>query len=313
MSARPLAALAALSFFLSAACAQASTPTPPTDSAEADGHDHSAGHRPDMLATCEDTSDWSAPGPAYAIFGNVYHVGTCTITVLLVTSPEGHILIDAATEEAVPTVLENIRSLGFDPHDVRWLLSTHEHFDHSGGLAMLKEATGAQVAANAAAVAPLQSGIASPDDPQAAWLPVARPVIVDRILSGGDTVQVGDVVLTMHATPGHAPGSSSWTWTSCEGETCHQVAFADSVSVPAPDTYRFSDNPQRVAQFRRAMDVIAAMPCDLLLTPHPAQSQMYERYAGQSPLVVPGACANYARTGNANLDARLAQEAQARQ
>lgn len=308
MSARPLALFSALPLFFAAACAQASTPAENAVHAEADGHDH----RPDMLATCQGTTDWSAPGPAYAIFGNVYHVGTCTITVLLVTSPEGHVLIDTSTQDSVPTVLSNIAALGFDPKDIRWLLSTHEHYDHSGGMAALKEATGAQVAANVAEAPSLQSGVALPDDPQAAWLPVGRPVIVDRLLTDGDTVQVGDVVLTMHVTPGHAPGSSSWTWTSCEGAVCHRIAFADSVSVPAPDTYRFTDHPERIAQIRRAMETIAAMPCDLLLTPHPGQSQMYERYAGQSPLVAEGACVNYARTGNANLDARLAQEAQAR-
>lgn len=307
MSARPLATLAALPLLLAAACAQASTPTETAGHAGVDGHDH----RPDMLATCAGKEGWAAPGPAYAIFGNVYHVGTCTITVLLVTSPEGHILIDAATEEAAPTILANISSLGFAPRDVRWLLSTHEHYDHSGGLAALKEATGAQVAANAAAVQALQSGLPSPDDPQAAWLDPAAPVVVDRILADGDTIRLGDLVLQMHANPGHAPGSASWTWTSCEGDTCHQIAFADSVSVPAPDSYRFSDHPRRVAEFRAAMDTIAALPCDLLLTPHPAQSRMYERYAGQAPLVMPGACSEYARTGNANLDARLAQEAQA--
>lgn len=307
MSARIPAALAALPLLFAAACAQAATPAQPSAHAQGDGHDH----RPDMLSTCAGKEGWAAPGPAYAVFGNVYHVGTCTITVLLVTSPEGHVLIDAATEEAAPTILANIRSLGFDPADVRWLLSTHEHFDHSAGLAALKAATGAQVGANAAAVRALQSGLPSPDDPQAAWLDPAAPVVVDRILADGDTVQVGELVLTMYANPGHAPGSSSWTWTSCEGVTCHQVAFADSVSVPAPDSYRFSDHPRRVTEFRAAMETIAALPCDLLLTPHPAQSRMFERYAGQAPLVVPGACAEYARTGNANLDARLAQEAQA--
>lgn len=299
MSAKTLPVL-----LLLAACA------PAASSAVAEAPQPAAVARPDMRAVCKDKEEWTDPGPPVSIFANVYHVGTCTITVLLVTSPEGHVLLDASPAGSVPGVVANIRALGFDPRDVKWIVSTHEHYDHSGGLAALKRATGALVAANVAGAAALQTGRPSADDPQAPWLPQVEPVTVDRLMRDGEVLAVGRLKLTMHATPAHAPGSTSWSWTSCEGATCHRIAFADSVSTPAPDTYRFSDHPERVAAFREGVAKIGALPCDLLITPHPAQSDLYARYAGEKPLVDPAACRKYAEAGGAAMDARLAKERQ---
>ncbi len=275
------------------------------------GPQQTAEERPDMERVCKDagTYDWAAPGPPVHIFGNVYHVGTCTISVLLITTPRGHVLIDGAVEQAVPGILANIRQLGFDPADVRWIVSSHEHYDHSGGLAALKEATGAKLAANAAEVAALEAGKPYAEDPQSGSITDARPVKVDRVLADGDTVQVGELVLTMHARPAHAPGSASWTWTSCEESDCKRIAFLDSISTPAAEGYRFSDHPQYLARVRTAISDMARIPCDILLTPHPGQSAMYERYAGKAPLVDPRACTKYAIRGLALFDQRVAEEA----
>jgi len=262
-----------------------------------------------MKQACAGKENWSDPGPPVTIYGNVYHVGTCTITALLVASQDGHVLIDAPTEAAVPSILDNIRRLGFDPRDIRWILNSHEHGDHSGGLAAMKAATGARLAANVAAVAALESGRPDPEDPQASWLGASSPVTVDRVMHDGETLELGALGLVMHATPAHAPGSTSWTWRSCEGNACIAVAYADSNSAPAPRSYRFADHPAAVAQFRRSMDAIATLECDLLLTPHPGQSDMFGRYAGTAPLIDAGACREYAATGRRGLDARLAQEA----
>ena len=112
---------------------------------------------PDRAATqaimkqCEGKEDFSAPAPPARLYGNTYYVGTCTVSVLLVTSPQGHVLVDTATEQAVPSILANIRTLGFRPEDIRWIVSSHEHFDHVGGLAALQKATGAKVALSAPA------------------------------------------------------------------------------------------------------------------------------------------------------------------
>jgi len=128
------------------------------------------------------------------------------------------------------------------------------------------------------------------------------------VLRDGQRVTVGPLKLTAHATFGHSRGSTTWTWTSCEGRTCRALVYADSVTAPAAPGYRFSDHPDRVARFRSSLAKIAALQCDILITPHPAVSDFYQRMAGASPLVNPGACAAYAATASSNLDQRLASE-----
>lgn len=266
--------------------------------------------QPEALASaCAGRDGWGDAAPPARIFGNVHYVGTCGITVLLITSPKGHMLIDSGIAEAAPQVLANIRKLGFDPRDVRWLLASHEHHDHVGGFAALKAATGAKVAALAPAAAVLESGRADPADPQNGLLEDVKPVRVDRVLADGEVLAVGPLRLTAHATPAHVAGSTSWTWQSCEDGRCIAVAYADSVSTPAADGYRFSDHPDRIASIRQALPKIAALPCDLLITPHPAASNLFPRLAGKAPLVAPDACRTYADKAGRAFDARLAQEA----
>jgi metallo-beta-lactamase class B len=129
------------------------------------------------------------------------------------------------------------------------------------------------------------------------------------VLHDGDSVQLGPVVLTAHATPGHSPGSTSWSWRSCERGECRNIAYVDSVTAVSADDYRFSDHPEYVARFRQSLQVIAGLDCDILITPHPGASSLYERLAGKEPLADPQSCRRYAQVGLAALDARLAKEA----
>lgn len=262
-----------------------------------------------ILDQCEGKDGWSDPAPPVRIFANVYDVGTCGIVVLLIASPEGHILLDGATAEAAPLIAANIEALGFRLEDVEWIGTSHEHFDHVGGVAELQRLTGAKVAASAVAKRQLETGILDPRDPQAGMHEPFAAVRVDRVLRDGEALRVGPLELTLHATPGHALGSTSWSWRSCEGEVCHRVAFADSVSAVSSDDYRFSDHPDYVAMFRRGVDAVEAIGCDLVITPHPGASTLYERLAGDAPLADPNACRNYAQFGRDNLEARLAREA----
>lgn len=259
-------------------------------------------------ARCAGKTDWSDPAPPLHIFGNVYDIGTCTITVLLVTGPKGHLVIDAATAGAVPSILANIRRLGLRPRDVRLLLSSHEHVDHAGGLAALRRATGAAMLATAAARPLLASGRPAPDDPQRTILPPAAPVPVSRTARDGEVVALGPLRLTAHATPGHSPGGTSWSWRSCEGARCRTIVYADSLSAVAADGYRFSDHPAHVARLRATIAKVGRLPCDLLITPHPSASLLHERLDGAKPLSDPAQCAAYAATARANLDKRLADE-----
>lgn len=261
-----------------------------------------------FTAACRGKEEWSDPAPPVKVFGNVYHVGTCGIVVLLIASADGDVLIDSGPADAAPQVLANIRALGFAPADVKWIVTSHEHLDHVGGLAELKRATGAQLAARAAAKGPLERGTVDWRDPQAGSIKGFAGVAVDRVLRDGEHLVLGPIDLTAHATPGHAPGSTSWSWRSCEGATCRDLVYADSVSAVSADAYRFSDHALYVDAFARSLGKIAILPCEILITPHPGASALHERLAGKQPLVDPEACVRYAEAGQAALEKRIKDE-----
>lgn len=261
-----------------------------------------------LVAECAGKSGWSDPAPQTRIFANVYTVGTCGIVVLLITSDQGHILIDGATEEAAPSIAANIERLGFKLGDVKIILTSHEHLDHVGGLAALQRMTGAAVMARAPAVQVLESGAMLASDPQVDTFPDFPSLSTVKTIEDGDPIFLGDIELTTHATPGHSPGSTSWTWKSCEGEICRSMVYADSVSAVSGDAYRFSDHPQYVADFRKTLDKLALLHCDLLITPHPSASNLFARMSGTAPLLDPEACRNYAAIARGRLDQRLARE-----
>lgn len=258
---------------------------------------------------CAGRDGWSDPAPPVRIFGNVYDVGTCGITVLLIAGPQGHVVIDAATAEAVPSILTNIRTLGFRPRDVKVLLMSHSHVDHAGGLAALRRATGAKLLASAAAREVIERGRFAADDPQRDILAPVAQAPVGGILTDGQQVTLGPIRLTAHLTPGHSPDGMSWSWRSCERGVCHTMVFADSLSAVSSDAYRFRDHPAYVARLRKTIAKVAALPCDIILTPHPGASDMAERLAGIQPLVDRNGCRTYAAAATARLDKRLADEA----
>ena len=267
-----------------------------------------------IAATCGDKYAWSDPAPPVHIHGNTWYVGTCGITVVLIKTKAGLVLIDSGPADAAPQVLANIGALGFDPKQVKWILSSHEHFDHAGGIAAIQKATSARLAVGPFAAQALRTGRAYPEDPQAARLAKysMAPARVDRVLRDGGSLVLGGTKITAHATPTHSPGSTSWTWQSCEGSTCLTIAYADSVNTISSDDYRFSDHPERVDAARAGLRVVEALPCDLILTPHPDASNLFERLSGKEPLVGPRACVAYAAAGSDRLAKRLVTENTAR-
>lgn len=269
-----------------------------------------APHTMEALAkACSGHDGWTDPAPPAHVFGNTWYVGTCGISAVLITGEEGHVLIDGGMAEAAPLVLANIAALGFKARDVRWILISHEHFDHAGALAELQRATGAKVAAVKPAAAVLETGEPASDDPQYGDLKGIAPVKVDRVLADGDSIVAGSIAATAHVTPAHSPGSTSWTWQTCnKAFACRMIAYADSATAISADGYRFTDHPGRVAQVREGLTRIAALPCDILLTPHPAASAMMERFAGKAPLVDASACRTYAQAAQQRFDGRLASE-----
>lgn len=262
--------------------------------------------------SCEDWDEWDKAAPPFRIFGDSWYVGTCGIAAILVASPQGHVLIDSGTEAGGELILVNLRRIGVDPEDVRYILASHEHFDHVGGHAILAKATGAQIIASPLAAPVLESGMVSDEDPQAdADHPAMAPVEVVRIIQDGETLTLGDIAITAHATPGHTPGAMSYTWTACtsddEPPACRRIAYVDSLSPVSADNYRFSDHPQTIAAFRTSISKVSQLPCDELLTPHPSASSLIEKLR-DGTLGSPGQCQRYAAALTSALDKRLSKE-----
>ena len=264
---------------------------------------------PQWAKACADTEDWNAPAPPVRIHGNSYYVGTCGVAAILVTDPVGHVLIDGGTEQAADLIAENIRQLGFSVRDVKYILHSHEHFDHVGGVARLQRLSGATLVASAPAAKVFESGAASASDPQAGMHKPFPAASVGRVIADGGEVRIGDNMLTAIATPGHTPGALSWRWVSCDGGVCRTIVYADSLSPVSRDDYRFSAHPDYLAAYRRSIVRIAESPCEILVTPHPSASGLRERLARGQPLLDPDSCRTYAASLSTNLDARLAKEA----
>ena len=266
---------------------------------------------PAFAAACKDAkpTDFDMPAPPVRIHANTYLVGTCGVSAILIAGTGGAILIDGGTEKGADLIARNIEDLGFRLRDVKILLNSHEHFDHSGGLARLQQLTGAALYTSPAAARVLETGTASADDPQAGMHAPFPAAHVDRILHDGEMVRLGNLALFAVTTPGHAPGSLSWHWGACDGGVCRQIVYSDSLNPLSRDDYRFSDHPAYLAAYRASIAKIAALNCDILLTPHPITSQMAERLVGAAPLEDPNACRAYAERSAKQLDERLAKEA----
>jgi metallo-beta-lactamase class B len=268
---------------------------------------------PYLPGECTSCDEWNIPQAPIRLFGNTYYVGTRGLTALLITSDEGHVLIDGGIPASAPLILENVRSLGFDVREVKLLLNSHVHFDHAGGLAALRAASGARVAALVEAVPVLQSGSSMPGDPQHGWLLDFPPVRVDEQVVDGGIVRVGPLALTAYLTPGHAPGGTTWTWRSCEQERCLDFVYADSHSAVSVPDFRFSDpvNTEYVARFEVGFEVLERLPCDVVIAPHPGQASLWQRLEnGPETLIDREGCRRYVATMRAGLERRLAAERQ---
>ena len=266
---------------------------------------------PAWAGVCKDWDEWDKPAPPVRIHANTYLVGTCGISALLITGDSGHILIDSGTEKGAERVAANIRKLGFKLSDVKFLLHSHEHIDHVGGMARLQQLTGAQLVASAPAASVFETGTAGAGDPQAGMHPPFPAVRANRIVKEGDEVRLGNLKLTAVETKGHTDGALTWTWTSCDGAVCRRMVYADSLTPVSRDDYRFTDHPAALEAFRASIKKVGDLECEILLTPHPSASQMRDRMTGKQPLFDEQGCKNYAAALTKKLDERLAKEAAA--
>lgn len=267
---------------------------------------------PMWAAKCAGSSDFNKPAPPVRIHANTYLVGSCGISSILIVGDQGDILIDGGTEEDADLIADNIRSLGFRLQDIRFILHSHEHADHIGGIAKLQRLSGATLIASASAGRVFQSGVATADDPQSGTLKPVPRADVGRIIADNGQVLLGNLMLTAIATPGHTPGALSWRWVSCDGGVCRTIVYADSLTPISSPGYRFRDHPALLSAFRASIAKIAASPCEILVTPHPGASDMPRRLALGKPLFDTDACRTYAEGLTKALDERLAKEAAAK-
>lgn len=260
-----------------------------------------------------------APQQPVRIFGNSYYVGTRGLSSILITSDQGHILIDAPMGENVPIIAANVRTLGFRLEDVKLILNSHPHFDHAGGMGELQRLTGASVAARAPTAKVFTSGESFPDDPQFGISGSMKPVARVRTIKDDETVRVGRLAVTAMATGGHTPGGTSWRWQACEGPRCLSIVYADSLGAISADNFLFTNSqayPTALQDFDRGFAALEATPCDILVTPHPEASNFWDRVVRRdrggdaNGLVDTAACRRYVERARERLRQRVETEKQ---
>jgi metallo-beta-lactamase class B len=262
--------------------------------------------------------NWTTHAKPFHIIGPVYSVGSEGLAVYLIHTRDGDILIDAGVPQIATDIENNIKALGFDPKSLKFLLNSHAHFDHSGGLAQIKRDTGAKVVASELDRESLENGHYLGSETVKALDSV--PVKVDRAIKDGDTVTLGGVTLTAHITPGHTRGCTSWTMPVVDAGKTHKIVFFCSASVAAN---RLAPNPQYpgiVDDYRKTFVKARAMAkdIDIYLAPHAEFFDMAGKRAklaanpnGPNPFIVPGEFTRAVDNFEAAFNTELAKQQKA--
>ncbi len=270
---------------------------------------------PNESYVCEQCDDWNQPQDPFRIHGNTWYVGTDGLSSLLIESDDDLILIDGGLPQSASLIDANIQALGFDTRDVKVILVSHAHFDHAGGVSALQRLTGARVMTSTAGAGPLKKGALEENDPQYVTdsdegsFPAIRRVTA---VGNGELVSVGSVDVKAVYTPGHTPGSVTWTWQSCAMNTCYDIVYADSMSAVSAEGFLFGKSGA-ADELVSSAEIIADLDCDIFLSPHPFFFGMYgklERLDQGNPFVNELGCSLYAQSSMNWLERRLEAEGQ---
>jgi metallo-beta-lactamase class B len=260
------------------------------------------------------TPDWTQPFPPHRVIGNVYYVGSQGLASYLITTPQGHILINSSLESSVPLIRDSVEKLGFHFSDVKILLISHAHFDHCAGSAAIKELTGAKYMVMDADVPEIEAGgkgnFQYGDSPRSQY----QPTKVDRILHDGDEVKLGDTVLTAHLTPGHTKGTTTWTMKAKEGDKTYNVVIIGSPNVNAG--YKLVNNalyPQIASDYERMFRILKSLPCDVFLGAHGNYYGMEAKFArmkegAANPFIDPDGYKHYVAEREQTFRTELAKQ-----
>jgi len=224
--------------------------------------------------------DWIEPFPPFRIAGHLYYVGSKDLASYLITTPQGHILINSDLETSVPLIRASIEKLGFKFSDVRILLISHAHWDHDGGSAAIKALTGATYMVMDGDVSVVESG--GKTDFQYGNQPASLypPTKVDRVLHDGEEVKLGGATLVAHLTPGHTRGCTTWTMKVDEAGKSYDVVIIGSPNVN--EGYKLLRNesyPEIASDYERTFRVLKSLPVDIFLGAHGSYFDMQAKYA----------------------------------
>ena len=210
--------------------------------------------------------EWRAPIAPFHIIDNVYYVGSQGLSSFLITTPQGHVLLDGGMDYSAPMIERNIETLGFKVTDIKYLLNSHAHLDHAGGLAQIKKDSGARLIASAGDKPLLEGGYYPGETGHDTDFP---PVTVDRVVQDGGTLTLGGAVLTAHITPGHTPGCTSWTLPVKDAGASHRIIFFCSSTVALNRLVGRPTYPQIVNDYERTFAKSRKIEADIFLAPHP--------------------------------------------
>ena len=256
----------------------------------------------------------NAPMAPFRMTDEIYYVGARDVTSFLIVSDAGLILTDGGFAQTAPQIQANIKALGFDIANVKILLNSHAHFDHAGGLAELKAASGARLLASAKDAPVLESG-GKADFAHFGPQGYFPPVKVDGMIADGQQTTLGNVTLTAHLTPGHTKGCTSWTMIAHVHGKPENVLFICSLTVLP--TYRLlsePDYPQMSADFEASFKTLGGLPCDIFLASHGSffdlvgKREKMKANPAINPFIDPTGCRTYIDWAQARYNAELAKE-----
>jgi|ERR1051325_340144 metallo-beta-lactamase class B len=258
---------------------------------------------------------WNEPFKPFRIIGNVYYVGPAGVSSFLITTPEGHILVDTGFESTVPRIRESVTKLGFRMEDIKVLLSSHAHVDHIGGHALMKRLTGAKIMISEADAALLANGGVTDVTPHSTNEFAYTRVQADRLLHEGDRVSLGGTTLICHLTPGHTKGCTTWTMDAKEaGKVYHVLFFGSTTVLDGVSLVNNKSYPKIAEDYLNTYQKLKRLPCDVFLAPHAGffglaeKAGRLERGEKPNPFVDPSEFRKYISGAEKDFRERLQRE-----